>query len=942
MAFERNTVVWASAGTGKTRRLVEAYLELIESGVDPSRIVAITFTEKAAAEMRYRIRSSVSSPRLAARLAAAPIATIHGLCGLLLREHGPAMNIDPGFSILNEQRSLELARAAVVDTLRTEIRAGHEGISTLFADFGLERLTETVVAAIYWLNSLGKDTSWLSERVSDQQVAAGRMSGELAEYFDKYGNDIECIGIAADQLDASRAKHPLTKRDDPRAALARIGQVAGVETTRQLTALVSMASTRFQSAKRALNVLDFDDLLLGVHHLLRGHDDIRRHYQDRFDALLVDEFQDTDEVQAAIIERLAEDPSGERRFKPGKLIVAGDPKQSIYRFRRARVTVFFRILHAIVEDGGVVEHLQENWRSAAPIAQFANRLSESMMDGAGKGPIDADDDDPPDLSYRIQFLPSDRLIPRSAAPCLGITYVTALPGSLAGESRDMEAEAVARLLQDWKGRGTIGSWKETAMLFRTASNMERYIDALEAHGIPVYVVQGTSFYAKTEVSDLIAVLELILHPADPLLRATVLSSSLVGVELKDLLAGQTSTVLDKLLEPWIEMRDRAPTAEILLDVIRKTDFDAVMMAQRNGPQRVANIGKLIEITRELEREGTNALDEVVRFLRERAVDPAIREPEAQIAGEDDDVVRLMTVHQSKGLEFDVVVLPDLAAKTARPASDRTFFSDRWGILAGASYGLHRKPLPHSLILAAKNEEEDQQYEEEKRLLYVAVTRARRKLVLGEGFAKNGGPWAHWVRKVVEGPVSRSFKIDVVPASLLNEPEQLRLLEKPSTVCAEAVIEQYRRLLKSDFRIIPTSLDLTTADLVRVAGLPDTSFATPAELDDVFDSKQWKALEAEAPDRDVPFVLHLDVSGRNCWIHGRIDALVFDGMLRVIAYKNLGEIELMTHCLAAMKSLGQDRAAGELWIIEPRLKIVRKEYTREEAENRLRELIVRRW
>src|SRR5215471_18215397 len=145
MAFEKNTVVWASAGTGKTRKLVEVYLELIDSGIDPLRIIAITFTEKAAAEMRSRIRSMISSPRILAALPAAPISTIHGFCGRVLREHGLKVGIDPGFTILTEQRSLDLARESVVETLRTEIRSGHEGITALFGDFGLERLVESVV-----------------------------------------------------------------------------------------------------------------------------------------------------------------------------------------------------------------------------------------------------------------------------------------------------------------------------------------------------------------------------------------------------------------------------------------------------------------------------------------------------------------------------------------------------------------------------------------------------------------------------------------------------------------------------------------------------------------------------------------------------------------------------------------------------------------------------
>ena len=256
----------------------------------------------------------------------------------------------------------------------------------------------------------------------------------------------------------------------------------------------------------------------------------------------------------------------------------------------------------------------------------------------------------------------------------------------------MEAEAIARLLKQWKSSGRIQSWKEVAILMRAMTNVEIYLSALEAHDIPVYVVQGTAFYQKSEVSDLIAFLELVLHPDDELLRATVLTSSLFGVSFNDLLKvpRQSSPYATNSCPSGRERRDTATAAEILQDVIRKTDFDVVMMAQKNGPQRVANIGKLIEITRELARQGTTALDDVVRYLRERAHDTSVRESEAQIVSQADDVVRVLTVHQAKGLEFDIVIIPDLAARAGRASGDRTFFSDRWGMLVGAAYGLHRK------------------------------------------------------------------------------------------------------------------------------------------------------------------------------------------------------------------------------------------------------------
>ncbi len=205
MPLETNTVVWASAGTGKTRKLVEVYLELLDRGIDPLRIVAVTFTERAAAEMRDRIRTALEArqgqwSKTISILAAAPISTIHGFCGILLREHGIELGIDPSFSILDEQRSLDLSREAARETIRQEIRNGSEDVEDLFRDFGLNGFVETLVSIGYWLNSLGRDASWLQARVQDQRRAAVELEREIGDEIRKYGGSPDKIGELADEL----------------------------------------------------------------------------------------------------------------------------------------------------------------------------------------------------------------------------------------------------------------------------------------------------------------------------------------------------------------------------------------------------------------------------------------------------------------------------------------------------------------------------------------------------------------------------------------------------------------------------------------------------------------------------------------------------------------------------------------------------------------------
>jgi ATP-dependent exoDNAse (exonuclease V) beta subunit len=338
-----------------------------------------------------------------------------------------------------------------------------------------------------------------------------------------------------------------------------------------------------------------------------------------------------------------------------------------------------------------------------------------------------------------------------------------------------------------------------------------------------------------------------------------------------------------------------------------------------------------------------------------------------------------------------------------------FFSDQWGLLAGAAYGLHRKPLPHSLILEEKQKEEDQQFEEEKRLLYVAITRARKMLVLGEGFSKQSGPWLQWTQQLFEtlqpGAIEKAregktqavrFKastVKVLPASLMNLPEQLEFYRRCdpgrraadaesslSTIARRARYDAVRpRSAQRMFSLFPldtyagnsgAGTRLRAVMLHKCAWVPSrikfsntpappsTSALETAGLSDlaaVFSHREWKDLVAAGPERELPFIMHLNVQGKDCWIRGRMDAVVpaddrsGSGIPRVVDYKYAVwregaesdyELQMTTYALALMKSLGTDRAVAELWYVKPPIRIIRRQYTLDEAEAKLHGLLSR--
>ena len=623
-----------------------------------------------------------------------------------------------------------------------------------------------------------------------------------------------------------------------------------LELTRHLIVLVGQVQAEYSRRKTLARSLDFDDLLTQARNLLKFHPTVRRRYKERFRALLVDEFQDTDELQGEIICLLAEEQGQERAFHvfdryrtlleqialdPHRLFIVGDPKQSIYRFRRADVGVFVAMTEKIVRTGGQSVALVENYRSRASLLTFANTLFSTVMDGSGAHPL------PPhtDLRHRIRYSAQDHLQPGQESHQHGrLMLVLGEEGKAAESGRTLEARAFAALIDELQADGALNSYRDVAILVKTHAFGQLYEEALRERGIPYYRVKGGRFFQRQEVADLSAFLSFLVDPADDLALAQVLTSPLAGLDFADLYhlseGRETGMPLSGWLAPerlvtlpapaqerlarfaglanrLLRLRDRLEPAELLEWAIRDTGYDAVLMAQAEGEQQVANVAKLLDLARGFSRKGLAKLDDFVVYLRQHLGDEASRAPDAQIMSEEDDVVRIMTIHQAKGLEFPIVFIPDLAHEGRGERGSRVIFDEHWGVMCAAAYGINRARLPHPLMLEAEVVERDKEVEEHKRLFYVALTRPKHLLILGEGASRRPGLWHQWVMAALLGEPDASERAAQVRSGALPS-AQLQLGDVAVELRSAATLSQRP---VSPTHSTPSLSTFTTDDLQEI-------------------------------------------------------------------------------------------------------------------------------
>jgi ATP-dependent helicase/nuclease subunit A len=831
-----SVVLSSGAGCGKTHVLTQRYLShLRDDGAEVGQIVAITFTDRAARQMRDRIRGAVLAHVRAAAtdaeaerwaghfraLETAQISTIHAFCATLLRQHAVEAGLDPRFDVLEDVLSVNLEMEALTACLQ-RLLPSETGVGDDLRELVLLYGWPAVVEAVQHLLRGWDELPWRDwlDRPAEQ-VAEEWRQRTRSELLPRY---VDYLLIASPKiarcLDLLRRKPPvpgsplaanvqrllegmprlgeapdlaaaveeLTEAakvgrkgpqswpdpDDYKAVQAALkdfrdelraqkleafaapveGLTDAVVAGQRFLRVAREAALAYRERKGQHGVVDFQDLLLMARDLLRDNAEVRARLQDRYRFLLIDELQDTDPVQMQLVESL----SG-AGLTAGKLFAVGDHKQSIYRFRGANVHLFRGLRNQVPHDGR--QGLTVNFRSQPAILDFANALLGRAME-----------------AYE-PLHPHHRQL--NAGPCVEFLWSPRYDRENATESRRREAEWIARRIAAMIDREALVAERtdggerlrpvrrgDVVLLFRAMSNVHLYEAALRNHGLDYYLVGGRAFFAQQEIYDLLNLLRALENPQDAVCLAGTLRSPFCCLSDEALyVLGRcrgglwgglhddatfarlpenqrpTAERARRHLGAWRGVKDRLPIAALLGRVFDDSGYDAATQFEFLGDRKLANLWKLTDLARTFDRSGLFGLAEFIARLAD-LVKAQPREEQAATQPESADVVRLMTIHQAKGLEFPVVFVPDVAAAGRDARHPAAVWSGPLGCVARPPADDDPPPFPDLGWRLWRAGETVEDYHEDLRALYVACTRAQDYLVLSAALERPFRPANAWM------------------------------------------------------------------------------------------------------------------------------------------------------------------------------------------------------
>ncbi len=818
--LDATMVIEAAAGTGKTFALVSRIVSVLASGRGQlKRMVAVTFTEKAAGELKLRLREEIESARIdplrepreralltaaLQELEAAHIGTIHSFCADLLRERPVEARIDPMFEVAPEdsaaamldaafddwfERALQAPGVAMRRLLRRREIASAEGPRLIarraagellawrdftwnWQPYPFERDSEidALVAEIVELGALarqGDAEDWLATSLGE----IARPVEEAIRLEPVRGRDYDALEAVMLTLRSGRRwerrgfggpiggierEEIFARRDRLRGRLERLRTESGANLAPILRQELWPIEASYAAIKRRAGKLDFLDLLLLARNLVRDDAAVRAELQARISHIFIDEFQDIDPLQAEILMLLATDDPAVADWRavrpvPGKLFIVGDPKQSIYRFRRADVALYQEVKNRLRECGARVLNLSVSFRATPALQAMINAAFAPLMAPSGTqaayAPLEPYRPDvgtqPPvvvlpvpdpygDFGREVDFRIEESLP----------DAVAAFAGWLVKESGWTVSDR-----ENPTHRIPIAA-RHICILFRRFNShgddvTRPYLRALEARHLPHVLIKGRSFSEREEVTAMRNLLAVIERPDDELAAFAALHGPFFSLS-DDLLLEyhEAAASMNLMRHPPADLpdrlgpvlcareiilelhraRNRRSIAETISTVLERTRAHAAIAIWPTGDQALANIMRLMDQARRYEaRSGAISfrgfIDELeARAARDQAGETAIVEDGV-------DGVRIMTVHSAKGLEFPVVILADITCKET--AGEPSRYIDAVSNLAA----LRIAGCAPRELLEHQAEEQRRDEEEAIRLLYVASTRARDLLVV---------------------------------------------------------------------------------------------------------------------------------------------------------------------------------------------------------------------
>jgi len=738
--------VSAGAGTGKTAVLVERFVRAVcDRGLDVDSILVITYTRRAAGELRTRIRHALTErgrPDLARELDGAWISTIHGFCNRLLKAYPFAAGLDPRFRELDDNQGAVLRSEAFEQALAEFCADGEDDRLRLLATYGAGGLRRMLTGVYETLRSAGRELRLdlggrpeLAERVDELREAARCLAEDAAATDTQRGNAQQLLALLERDTRPDRlmelsgfrasgeraASYEEARRSVEQAALDE----AAARDRDLLQELLERFAAAYAEAKARESALDFEDLQLAARDLLRDRPAIRERESLRFRSIMVDEFQDTNRLQCDLVDLL--------RSAGAELFFVGDEYQSIYGFRHADVRVFR-------ERRGRAEQLLPltlNYRSRPEVLAAVNELFGSHFGDEFQELHAAAEFPDPVFGHPVELLVTDK----ASYTDTGVHW------------RRAEARAVARRVRELVDAG-VATPGEIVLLFAAGTDAEWYEDELRKAGLPTYRATGKGYFGQQQVTDLLAYLRLLHNRYDDRALVAVLASPFVGLSndglallrraasKRPLFSGLERTLPaglsqrdERLLLAFRQRFDRLAAAlprlslERLCErVISEHDYDLAVLAQWDGRRRYANMRKLARLARSYEELRGPDVEGFVRFVAEQEAVGA-RELEAVAEEEGADAVRLLTIHAAKGLEFEVVIVADAGRDKAPPSADEILaLSDgRFGFRVADPLTTKRRGAFD--YEAVKDARADEERAEKLRLYYVAMTRAKERLIV---------------------------------------------------------------------------------------------------------------------------------------------------------------------------------------------------------------------